>query len=327
MKEICYEFVELESDESFRLLGKAFGGILRNNTLLFSNSYVEGELIKSAPENGLWIRKWKLTVFQKIKLHRNSAPKEHEKKFSLIYFLNPSIFDLKERKKKISVNKLRNNLFVSNEVMMDFSVLPKQPFYVVDITFTDSWLLQQFEDVDPCFRKILDLYLTNDTKAILAEPCNAEEYKMLHELDEYMLADSNDVLFIRSRVYNLICSFFGKVYNISANLKQSVVHYEQIVRAEAMIIENLHRTLKIEEIAKKVNMSASSLLRQYKLMFGKSIQEYYIEKKMELAKKMIMERGIKIKEVAQTLGYKQTSPFIEIFTKQYGYSPGSLMGH
>jgi AraC-like DNA-binding protein len=68
----------------------------------------------------------------------------------------------------------------------------------------------------------------------------------------------------------------------------------------------------------------SSLLRQFKIMYGKSIHDYYIEKKMELAKKLVLEENKTVKEIALMLGYNQASPFIEAFSKLYGYSPGSL---
>jgi AraC-like DNA-binding protein len=89
-------------------------------------------------------------------------------------------------------------------------------------------------------------------------------------------------------------------------------------------MENIKTPPKIEEIAAKVNMSISSLMRQFKLLYGKSVYEYYVEKKMELAKKMILESSITVKEIAEMLGYNQSSPFIEGFTKYFGYSPGSL---
>jgi AraC-like DNA-binding protein len=253
------------------------------------------------------------------------APAQDEKKFVLIYFLNPEIFILKSNRKKILVNGPRNNMFLTSDVTMDFSVVPKQPFYVLDITFTASWLLEQFGDADTSFKEILDKHINKNPQTILIEPCCVEEYKTLHELEDSMLADNQDVLFIRSRVYSLIVRFFSKVANRKeAGLIQSTVNYEQMVQAEMMMMENIKTPPKIEAIARKVNMSVSSLLRQFKLIFGKSINKYYVEKKMELAKKMILENSLTVKEMAEMLGYNQASPFIECFTKYHGYSPGSL---
>ncbi len=272
MKDIYYEFVELDSDASFQLLGKSLGGVLQNKALCFDNNIAKGEIIKSSPEEGLWIRKWKLTVFQKIMMQKMPSPPGEEKKFVLIYFLNPAIFLMNNKGKKISVNGARNNMFFTSEVMMNFSVVPKRPFYVLDIAFTASWLSAQLRDADPSIKSIFDNYINKDTKTILIEPSTMDEYKTLHELDNSMLADNEDVLFIRSRVYNLIVSFFSKVVDKkAAELVKSRVHYDQIIEAEMLIMENVKKAPKIEVIARKVNMSISSLLRQFKLIYGKSM--------------------------------------------------------
>src|SRR5687767_13445521 len=149
MEDIHYDFVDLDSDSSFELFGKSLGGVLQNKTLSFDNDIAKGELVKAAPDDGLWIRKWKFTVLQKIILHKLPPPPDQdETKFILIYFLNPEIFILKTDRKKIFVSGARNNMFLTNYVTMDFSVVPKQPFYLLDIAFTASWLLEQFSDAD-----------------------------------------------------------------------------------------------------------------------------------------------------------------------------------
>src|SRR5215217_2303879 len=159
MGDIHYEFVDLDSDASFELFGKSLGGVLKNKSLYFDNHIAKGELVKATPEEGLWIHKWKFTVFQKIMLHKIPPVTKDEKKFILIYFLNPGIFILKSKGKKILVSGPRNNMFLTSCVTMDFSVVPKQPFYVLDIAFTASWLLKQFSDADSSFKNILDKYI------------------------------------------------------------------------------------------------------------------------------------------------------------------------
>jgi AraC-like DNA-binding protein len=325
MKEIQFEFVELDSDASFQRLGSAFGGILKHSTLHFNNPVVKGELTKTNLEEGLWIRKWKLTVFQNVILRRLLKPVDQNVKFSLIYFLNPSIFNLTHNHKKVIVNSQHSNVFLSNEVTTVFNVIPKQPFYVLDITFTASWLLQQFDEKDPCYDHISNFCSSENTKTILTEPCTTAEFKILQELEEAIQSDNKDILFTRSRIYNLICSFFDKALNKNeAKGICNAVRYEEIVKAKKMIMENLKALPKVETIAKSLNMSVSSLLRQFKIMYGKSIHDYYIEKKMELAKKLMLEENKTVKEIALMLGYNQASPFIEAFSKLYGYSPGSL---
>lgn len=307
------------------LFGKSLGGVLQSTSLHFDNYIAKGELVKATPEDGLWMRKWKFTVFKKLWLHKLPSQFKDEKKYILIYFLNPAIFLVTNKRRKMAVNRLRNCLFLTSDVSIDFTVVPKQPFYVLEITFTESWLLKHFNDADTSFKKALDEYINNKTETILTEACCVEEYKTLNELEVSMLAETEDILFIKSRVYNLIFRFFSKVVNRKgAGVINSSVNYEQIMLAERMILENIKTPPKIEVIARGVNMSVSSLLRQFKLIHQKSIYEYYVEKKMELAKKILLQNNLTIKELAEMLGYNQASPFIEAFTKYHGYSPGSL---
>jgi len=326
MNAIRYEFVELESDASFELLAGAFGGTLHANTIWFDNPVVKGELVKRAPEKGLCIRKWKLTVYEKIILHRQPAPPDHEQKFSLIYFLNPSLFHVKKQLKKIPLTSKCNNLFASNELDMDFSVVPKQPFYVVDITFTVFWLLAQFTDAEPGFRLLLEQYLRKGSKTFLMAPCLAEDYKDLNEVDNLIQTDQEDLLSIRARIYSLLSSFFDKTMNQKTvpQQKKFSAHYDQILKAETILMQHLQKAPTVAALAQSVNMSASSLLRQFKAVYGKSLHEYYVEKKMEMAKKLINQDGLTVNQAARLLGYNQVSSFIVMFKKQYGYRPGLL---
>ena len=122
------------------------------------------------------------------------------------------------------------------------------------------------------------------------KPCQPNEYQILHEMDERIAEQPDDKLFIRSRTYQLVCSFFTKVFNKESGCKHATSHYEQIVQAEKLIMRNLRIPPKLGTIAKMINMSISVLVRNFKSMYGKSVQEYYLEKKMELAKKMIIEK-------------------------------------
>jgi AraC-like DNA-binding protein len=323
MQEIQYEFVDIDSDENFQSLGNCLGGILKNNTLFFDNNIAKGELIKSSPDTGLWIRKWKLTVLQKLILHKVPPPWAEERKLILVYFLDPSIFLIKNKRKNIPVSSAANNMFLTNKTPIDFSVIPKHPFYVLDIAFTESWLRGQIIDADPASKNALNEYI--NTESLLMEACSKEEYKILRELEISMVANNQDILFIRSRVYNLIVIFFNKlITRKDRGLITSTIHYDQLMQAEMLMMQSIKKPPKIEMLARQLNLSVSSLLRQFKLLFGKGVYEYYLERKMELAKKMILENKVSVKETAEILGYNQASPFIEAFTKQHGFSPGSL---
>jgi AraC-like DNA-binding protein len=270
-----YEFHELESEESFDSIGKNFGGIRQGDTFVFNTETVSGELIRVFIEPGLWIRKWRLNTFEKIILCKKLRLPGHERKYSLIYFLNPSLFDIKKESKKIPLNSKQNTILVSNNTTLHFSVIPRQPFYVLDISFSLSWLLSKFtgEDLSP---------VTGDADKgrfqknnIISLPCGSEEYRILRELDIQIQREQNDPLFIRSRIYLLIGLFINKLArkNTTVLSKSTAIRYEEMVKVEEMLMVELRSVPSIDDIAKAVAMSRSSVQRQFKLMYGKTIQE------------------------------------------------------
>lgn len=324
MKEIHYEFRELDDESSFRSFGEFFKGTLKDQTLCFDNEFGKGQLTRLEADKGLWIRKWSLNVHQNIILHKLPSGATAEKKFGLVYFLNPHLFDLKGHRKKIKCNSHHNNLFYCNAAKLDFSVTPGKPFYAIDIAFTASWLIKQLtEALDP-YKKGMNQFLRTNREIVLMQPCIIEDYKTLHELE---LSDvgEQDPLFIRSRVYKLVTNFFYKSFSpVKEKKEQYAIQYEKIMKVAGILTENPQKCPDIQTIASEVNMSISSLLRQFKLIYGKGINEYFLEYKMELAKKIMCENRITVKAVAYKLGYKQASPFIERFTKHHGFSPGKI---
>ena len=323
MEEIRYEFRELDGNTSFEMLGKSFGGVLKDQTLFFDNEFCKGWLTKLNPQPGLCMRDWNFTTQQKICLYKLPAT-GLQKNFSLIYLFDPASVSIKDGRRKISVNSRRNNLFFSNDVSLSFSVLPKQPFSIIDLSFLLSWVLQEFEDATGTIRDRLDR-LASSENVLMVQPSSVEEYKALHELKVCLLRAENNPVFIRSRIYRLLGNFLNKLLDKSRQKEPCCnLRAEQVLQIEQLFMKNLNNPPNIPTIATKLNMSVPSLLRQFKLMFGKGIHEYFIERKMALAKKIIMRQKVTIKKLSMMFGYNQPSPFIETFTRLHGFSPGTL---
>jgi AraC-like DNA-binding protein len=325
MKDVNYEFTDLDSEQSFERLRKTFDGVVEKESIHFDSDIAKGEVLRKSFKEGFSISKWKLNACEPIRIRKTPSPPGDAKKFTLLYVLSSADLLVRNSRKKIRINGSRNNLFWTNETMMEFKINPKQLFYAFDITFTGSWLLDQLHDADPNYKKMLDQYIDDNEQNILLEHLTIDEYKTLHDLEASMLPGKHDDLFIHAKVYALLCNFFSKLVN-KKEIKpvQISTHFDQMIEAEMMILEDIKKPPTVDAIARKVNMSTSSLLRRFKLTYGKSIHEYYVEKKMDLARKMIIENQLPVKETASLLGYNQSSSFIESFTKQHGYSPGAL---
>lgn len=326
MEKTVFDFVDLDSDDAFLRLGNKFGGVFQNGLLQFKNPIVCGEIFKIDAEAGIWVRKWKLTVLEKVVLRKLPAPEAKEKKITLVYFLNPSIFQLKKEGRRIPIPSNRNNLCFPDDVLLDFSVMPRQAFYLLDISFTEAWIEKQFEEADAIFKDQLHSFLHGNKKDIFLESCSSDDYRTLRELELYITIENSICnLFVRSRIYKLIMSFFTRMFQqADVSSTQPIIHYGPVMEAEKLLLSDWKRLQKMESIAGQVNLSVSSLLRQFHIVFGKSMEEYYILRKMEMARSLLLQGKLSVKEIASHLGYKRASAFIETFTRQYGYPPGTL---
>ena len=77
-------------------------------------------------------------------------------------------------------------------------------------------------------------------------------------------------------------------------------------------------------IAQQVALSESTLKRYFKIFFGTSVYDYYLQKKMHLAKGLLLEKMMTVNEIADMMGYEKVSNFIDIFKKHHGFSPGAI---
>lgn len=79
----------------------------------------------------------------------------------------------------------------------------------------------------------------------------------------------------------------------------------------------------LKEICERFYITRSTLLRSFKAMYGKNLKKYYLEKKMELAKSMILE-GKSVNSVCYDLGYKSITSFSAIFKKFNSVRPSHV---
>src|SRR5438477_529074 len=120
--------------------------------------------------------------------------------------------------------------------------------------------------------------------------------------------------------------FFQKL--VSSPGSRATDYHDKISRikqAEDILVDSLRNNLPpVKEIAQAVFMSESTLKRYFKVFYGKNIYEFYLQKKMELAKRMMIEENLNVSQVAREIGYENPNNFIATFKKHFGYLPGEI---
>lgn len=104
--------------------------------------------------------------------------------------------------------------------------------------------------------------------------------------------------------------------NTAAN-KKALIIYE----CEKYIEEHYEECLTVSEISRELGVSLSYLSRIFKKATGNTIINYINEKKIEKAKEYLKYTDMKVYEIAEKLGFENTTYFSSFFKKYTSVSP------
>jgi AraC family transcriptional regulator len=103
--------------------------------------------------------------------------------------------------------------------------------------------------------------------------------------------------------------------------KNSLLAEWQVRRAKEFIRNNLAASLRIETVAKLVNLSASYFSRAFKATTGTSYSEFLAQSRIELAKRLLLTTETPISEIALACGLADQSHLTRLFSKTVGLPP------
>jgi len=217
-------------------------------------------------------------------------------------------------------------VFCSEDASVSLTIEARRNIKVLELSFHIDWLTEHLSTFDPKVLRLTEQLVKKKLPTVLLESCAPGEYLTLSDLHNVIMGEAPGLLYVRSKVYLLLGEFFGKVITRDEKeLLDGHLHFNEVINAETILLQYLRSPLpRISAIARKVALSESTLKRSFKMMYGKNIYEYYLEKKMDLGKHLIMNEHYNVNEVAMMLGYDKVSNFISMFKKHHGVSPGTV---
>lgn len=312
-------------EDAAKQIAEWIGTEPHDNVMYFDEKTGKGHLLITELEKDFFIRTWDYTLKADTKFRIKAVDHNYPPLFMINYLLMPESYLISpgnEWQEKIKrVSKLNNIILSSNHSEFSFIVKKGQRAKALDICFSFEWLLKQFpdgknEEVRTAFSK------KENHKPVFFETFSINDYNVVNEIMVKVFNDDWDIIFLKLKVLTLINELLNTV--LSQNKKTVVPYAPVMIEVEKKLNLVLHEKLpNLKAIAKEFSMSESTLKRQFRQVYGKAIYEYYLFKKMELAKKMLSEKSMTISQVAYSLGYEKASPFIRMFKKQYGMSPGT----
>lgn len=98
----------------------------------------------------------------------------------------------------------------------------------------------------------------------------------------------------------------------------------QIRQAKLFIMENLHRSISQENLAKDMGLSYSLYRKKFKEYTGVSPAQYQIQLRINKAKDLLITTSKSFKELAVELGFESADYFFRLFRQKTGFTPSEF---
>jgi AraC-like DNA-binding protein/ligand-binding sensor protein len=99
-----------------------------------------------------------------------------------------------------------------------------------------------------------------------------------------------------------------------------------IARAKQFIQENQAEDLSLGQVAKAVNMSAFYFCKMFKKSTGLNFTNYVSRVRVEKAKNLLLNRNLRVSEIAYEVGFQSLTHFNRAFKRIMGQSPTEYRG-
>jgi AraC-like DNA-binding protein len=322
---------KIEGEDAFKELALEIGGELEEGSTLlrFSGEMGRGQIKKWHLEVGLYMRVWDLYLSQPVELIKEALPVYIANNgFTLFCVHSPESVELKSFNQHQQFNKVREPRFalIPDSVNASLHLNAQAPVQLIEFTISAYWLKQQpgFVQVAQYFN---DGIVDENSMPVLIEPCVAKTNQLAGKLIDCITDKKADTDHVIPVAIGMIKDFMTAVSREATDKTSGNIdlYYEKVKEAENILLSYIHKSPpRMGIIAKMVALSESTLKRYFKIIYGKSIYEYYLNKKMDIARTLLVQNPFTVNETAERMGYEKVSHFIEIFKKHHGCSPGSI---
>ena len=107
----------------------------------------------------------------------------------------------------------------------------------------------------------------------------------------------------------------------NGRLPKKSTDYKSIVCVIQYIHDNFSQTIKLAELSRLANMSATKLKKLFRQFTGCTITEYILSKKTDYASHLLADSDLSIEELAKKVGFDTVAGFSTSFKKQTGIPP------
>lgn len=142
------------------------------------------------------------------------------------------------------------------------------------------------------------------------------------ETDKIFLNISNILKDNDGMKYARLAAQLIRLTEIGFNFKETEEkHNDKLSDVFTFINDNALNKLSMDEICEKTHISKYHLCRIFKENMGVTITEFIKNRRLSVAKQLLINSQLKITEIAQKCGFCDSSFFTKVFTKEFSITP------
>jgi AraC family transcriptional regulator len=97
----------------------------------------------------------------------------------------------------------------------------------------------------------------------------------------------------------------------------------QVARVRAFIDENLHRTIRTQDLSAVARRSSAHFSRSFKQTFGEPPHAYVVKRRLERACHLMVTSSGPLSEIALSAGFSDQAHLCKLFRQAFGQSPAN----
>lgn len=183
----------------------------------------------------------------------------------------------------------------------------------------------------PAFQTLfrLEPFMRGQTKERLHLRLTKEEFDYLYPYFDSIAGYSEsptaeNSLICNSKTLILITRLCVYYKRILKDLFDKESENKDFFNSISYIYEKYYDNIKIDTLSLIARMSRSAYIMKFKQICGASPGEFILNHRIELSKAMLSETDRPIADVAQSVGFYDSSHFVRAFKKKVGYTPSEF---
>lgn len=201
------------------------------------------------------------------------------------------------------------------------------------IFFSKDWLQQNLLNGQIQSNKINDFFNSHKTHYIIWPDLSNTTFQEVLNIKN-RISKKTELVSTNLLQFKIdVLAFFLCFINVCDRENIDEKHYEipnsdrlRIMKVEKYLSDNLNNKFEgIETLAKKYNISPTKLKSDFKLMYGKTIFQYFQKLQMQLANNLLKNEDVRIKELAARFGYENPGKFSTAFQKYFNILPSQFL--